>query len=95
MSYFDDPKNKAAWDKELAALKKEKEARISRMAAAGEKQERSMHEPAFESERDISDTPTREKITYAQLLMEESMAIQAKKSTTAQRTLQKEASLEM
>lgn len=88
MSYFDDPKKRAAWEKELAALKAEKEALKSVPPEARAAVAKSI-------EKAMNDTPTRERITYAQLLMEESMAIQAKKNRVAERTLEKEASFEM
>ena len=98
MSYFDDPKKKAAWDKELNALRQEKAARAGRAAAAGDtlSAEKSLdraqeigNSVAYES------APTRERISYAQLLIEENMAVQAKKSMAAERTLEKEVSFEM
>lgn len=98
MSYFDDPKKKAAWEKELNALKQEKAALAGRPAATrnAPSAENSL-DRAQETERSAmyESAPTRERISYAQLLIEENMAVQAKKTMAAERTLQKEVSFEM
>ncbi len=97
MSYFDDPKKKAAWDKELDALKKEKAARAGRASAADTLSAEPQRDMAQAAERSAAyeSAPTRERISYVQLLMEENMAVQAKKTMTAERTLEKEVSFEM
>lgn len=98
MSYFDDPKKKAAWDKELNALKQEKAARANKAATT-------RNAPSAENSLDMAQeldnsaifesAPARVRISYAQLLIEENMAIQEKKSMAAEHTLQKEVSFEM
>ncbi len=89
MSYFDKPERRAAWEKELAALKQEKEARRSSVFAA-------KAEKAPEVSRTmIAAGPYRVKINYAQLLVEENMAKAAVTQHTPQRELQKEVQREM
>lgn len=98
MSYFDDPKKKAAWEKELNALKQEKAALAGRPAATRNalSAENSLDRAQeIESSVMYESAPTRERISYAQLLIEENMAVQAKKTMAAERTLQKEVSFEM
>lgn len=98
MSYFDDPKKKAAWEKELNALKQEKAALAGRPAAT---RNAPSAENSLDRAQEIGNSamyegaPTRERISYAQLLIEENMAVQAKKTMAAERTLQKEVSFEM
>lgn len=89
MSYFDNPERRAAWEKELAALKQEKEARRSGVFAANE-------EKAPEVSRTVTAAePYRVRINYAQLLVEENMAKAAVTQHTPQRELQREVQREM
>ncbi len=86
MSYFDKPERRAAWEKELAALKQEKEARRSGVFdAKAEKAPEVM----------TATGPYRVKISYAQLLVEENMTKAAVTSHTPQRELHKEVQREM
>lgn len=86
MSYFDKPERRAAWEKELAVLKKEKEARMNGKAA---------DTPAAAIERSVeSSGPFRIKMTYAQLLREESMTKAAVTKSAPQKEIQKDAQLQ-
>ncbi len=88
MAYFDKPERRAAWEKELSALRQEKEARRNGMYVP----------PSSESdeyaavERDKS--PIRERISYIELLQEEQMKVAAVSKRVPERELQKEVQFE-
>ncbi len=96
MSYFDDPQHKAAWDKELAALKRQKEAMKSGAVFEAEESmlERNMadeKEEIFSAENE----PYRVRITFEQLLDEENMNRQVTLNMPSkQKNMQKEVQLE-
>lgn len=91
MSYFDRPERRAAWEKELAVLRREKEARMSGIAA-----EPSQEAPSAAAEKSAEKSaPFRIKMTYAQLLREESMTKAAVTKSAPQKELQKDVQLEM
>lgn len=49
MAYFDDPAHKAQWEKELAALREEKQRRMNSGTAGGKKQQPDAEKlPTFE-----------------------------------------------
>lgn len=111
MSYFDDPKHKAAWDKELSALKKEKERRkaegitgeatfddkeISAQLDSAEKRGKQAAERYSELDDALSvGGEIRQRMTYAELVAEENMAHNTRKTSAPQKTMQKEASREL
>lgn len=74
MAYFDSPKNRALWDKELAELRKEKAARANNQGkTATDKKER-------------ADMPLRNadvnriRTSYKELLAEESAAVRSRRT---------------
>lgn len=86
MSYFDKPERRAAWEKELAVLKKEKEARMNGKAA---------ETPSADTEHSVeNDGPFRIRMTYAQLLREESMTKETITKIAPQKEMQKDAQLQ-
>lgn len=111
MSYFDDPKHKAAWDKELSALKKEKERRkaagITGEATFDDKELSTQLDSAEKSGRQAAERYSeiddamdfggeiRQRMTYAELVAEENMAHNTRKTSAPQKTMQKEASREL
>lgn len=125
MRYFDYPENKAAWEKELAELRKEKQRRaagiqsepenelsdemISEKAAVREEKSRAVREPvdSFDFDEPVDslgfDEPEfeaadsyRVRITYAELLMEEKMAIERKNMALSRsKEIQKEVAREL
>lgn len=88
MSYFDKPERRAAWEKELAVLKKEKEARMNGKVAESDRSSTSAEISAEHS------GPFRIKMTYAQLLREESMTRAAVTKSAPQKEIQKNAQLQ-
>lgn len=87
MAYFDSPKNKALWNKELNELKKQRELRAQGLEnAATEKAVKHETKRAIQHEG-----PEREKISYKELLAEETASIQnAKKSKIAEKKLERQ-----
>lgn len=91
MSYFDKPERRAEWEKELSKLRAEKQARMNGEPVRehhGVSTERAAEKTAEKAK------PFRERISYVQLLREESMANTAVTKTAPNRELQKEVSLE-
>ncbi len=88
MSYFDKPERRAAWEKELAVLKKEKEARMNGKVVESDRSSTSAEISAEYS------GPFRIKMTYAQLLREESMTKAAVTKSAPQKEMQKDAQLQ-
>ncbi len=91
MSYFDKPERRAEWEKELSKLRAEKQARMNGEPVTV--QRGNSAEPAVEKTAEKA-KPFRERISYVQLLREESMAKVAVTKTAPSRELQKEVSLE-
>ncbi len=91
MSYFDNPERRAAWEKELAALKKEKEAGMCGVAAS-----RTEKISAEETEKSAKkSSPFRIRMSYVQLLREESMTAKAGVTKKVpQKELEKDVQLE-
>lgn len=110
MAFFDSPKNRALWDKELAELRKEKEARANKNKhGAHEREEGINNEMASHMSREAgmannmeemsrnsfaATTPFRERTSYKQLLAEEAASVRAARSDKS-RTVQKSKSQEM
>ncbi len=91
MSYFDRPERRAEWEKELAKLRAEKQARMNGEPVReyrGASTERAVEKTTEKGK------PFREQISYVQLLREESMANATVTKTVSDKELQKEVSLE-
>lgn len=71
MAYFDSPKNKAMWERELNSLRAEKERRANGEYPGANR----MNEEAKEASMS---NPNRVKISYKELLREENQANKAK-----------------
>lgn len=81
MPYFDSQKNRALWDKELAELRKEKEARKQGRAAES-KEPAAKANNAFEKNNEAfmgNNMPYREKTSYKELLREEQESVNSRK----------------
>lgn len=100
MAYFDSPKNRALWDKELNELRKEKEARAKghgRHNFQGSKpQEMQRMQPSFESsdvnekafaQEAVYSGPMRERTSYRQLLAEEAASVRAAREMSSRSVL--------
>lgn len=97
MAYFDSPKNRALWDKELAELRKQKEAR----AKGGERNENTAEQKNHQMEAEVdilhqmAAGPIRERTSYKELLAEEAASIRdMKKERDMTKAVQKETSLD-
>ncbi len=90
MAYFDNPERRAAWEKELSALRQEKEARKGGMSV----RKPSPSEMYASAEATADKAPLRERISYIELLQEENMKSAAVSKTASERELQKEVQLE-
>lgn len=94
MAYFDSPKNRALWAKELATLRKEKERRAECVKngidpLAGKK-------AAAEAKKEKTVTKVlRERTSYKELLREEAAELRSKKTSMTGRTVQKTKTAEM
>ena len=60
MAYFDSPKNRAMWEKEMTVLRTERESRKSRGFAAPD-------EGRDSAVQDAGDTPQRERTSFQEL----------------------------
>ena len=76
MAYFDSPKNRALWDKELSSLRKERQERLE---APKHKQEE-MRQKLEESKKAAVTPVFRARTSYKELLAEEARAIKARRS---------------
>lgn len=102
MAFFDSPKNRALWDKELAELRKEKEARARGSKHSAQEREadnnavNSMNREAAMNmeETVVKATPYRERTSYKQLLAEEAASVRAARGERT-RTVQKTKAHEM
>lgn len=97
MAYFDSPKNRALWDKELAELRKQKEAR----AKGTEKKENTAEQKSHQMDAEVSHIhqmeagPIRERTSYKELLAEEAASIRdMKKEREMTKAVQKDTSLD-
>ena len=84
MAYFDSPKNRALWEKELAGLRKEKERRAKGGSLEEDiKGENNIDMPVTErsQQRNMENSSYREKTSYQELLKEEMEMINSKKKT--------------
>lgn len=96
MAYFDSPKNRALWAKELATLRKEKERRAECVKngidpLAGKKSAAA----EAKKEKAVTKNPLRERTSYKELLREEAKELRSKKAAVTGRTAQKTISAEM
>ena len=66
MGYFDSPKNRAMWKRELEQLRQQREARKN-----GFREEAFAAQKVQRAERQAEQHPLRERVTYDQLLREE------------------------
>ena len=78
MSYFDSPKNRALWSKELEALKKQKERRAQGLDEKANVIQSEAEQPAAMSYN--SSNVMRERTSYKELLREESMEIKSRRT---------------
>lgn len=79
MPYFDSQKNRALWAKELAELKKEKEARKEGKSRAAEAKLAEEEQQLQVNTVMQSHSVLRERTSYKELLYEEQMSINAMK----------------
>ncbi|MCQ2517790.1 MAG: hypothetical protein MJ119_03425 [Lachnospiraceae bacterium] len=86
MAYFDSPKNRALWNKELNELRKQRELRAQGL---DESLNRRMEER--EAAKEVTmETAYRERTSYKELLAEETASIQnARKERVAEKKLEK------
>lgn len=96
MAYFDSPKNRALWAKELATLRKEKERRAECVRngidpLAGKK----AVEAEAKKEKAVTKNVLRERTSYKALLREEAAELKSKRASVTGRTVQKTISAEM
>ncbi len=66
MGYFDSPKNRAMWKRELEQLRQQREARKN-----ASREETFTTQKVRQAERQVNHHPLRERVTYDQLLREE------------------------
>lgn len=93
MAYFDSPKNRALWQKELNSLRKEKERRAEALKNGIDL---ALEEMEAKQEKKVEKTVdvVRERTSYKELLREEAMELRNKKTAFKERTVQKEKSFE-
>ena len=75
MAYFDSPKNKAIWEKELGYLKEEKQRRMSGGPANVKESEREVNT----TQQSLSSSH-RVRTSFAELLKEETLSVQKGRS---------------
>lgn len=94
MAYFDSPKNRALWDKELANLRKLKQERSN-----GVKPETSG--TAIDTDRVVEKSPiavrsmAKERTSYKQLLLEEAASVKTARKHMTQKVAKKEKNLDL
>ena len=105
MSYFDSPKNRALWEKELATLRKIKEARAN--GSEYDKNDAGKTDVSIERNRGIENARSNENVrsavvdsnrirtSYKQLLLEEAASVRKKKQHEASNILSKDHNLDI
>lgn len=88
MAYFDSPKNRAIWERELVGLRAEKERR----ANGDYSYSKSSEEKSVSREKSVS-IPGRTRTSYNELLIEEAEASKAARKT--KRTREKSMDIDM
>ena len=79
MAYFDSPKNRALWEKEMASLRRQKELRIMGIDPSVNSKEEKDREIEQQRLDKMINESYREKTSYKELLIEEAAEIKSKR----------------
>lgn len=96
MAYFDSPKNKALWEKELAGLRKMKEER-----RAGDNHSKVSSDEAISTDKNSVregskvSSVYREKTSYKQLLLEEAASVRSRRKLETSKAATKQRDYEL